>query len=145
MIFAMLTLAACPMGGSGCDGIYGPEGVAVAFTVADEGDYAWSIVGEQEEMNCTVTVPGDGFIDCDAGTFAFTGPDAAEGGGWTFGTTLWTDGDANVHVTLTSGAETLLDTDIAPDWQPVTDEGNCADHLRAAQTFDLRDGSDTGG
>lgn len=142
----LLALAACTIDGGGCTSVYGPEGVSVAFTVPEEGDYAWSIVGEGDAMSCTATIPGDGFFDCDVGSYGLTEPVAADGGGWTFGTTLTTSGDdASVHVTLTSGDTTLLDTDFAPDWQPASADKQCADHHHASETFDLREAADTGG
>lgn len=141
----LLGLVGCRPAGAGCESAHGPEGVSVAFIVPDEGDYAWSIVGEDDSMSCVATIPGEGFFDCDVGSYGFAVPIAAEGGGWTFGTTLTTSGDdAVVHVMLTSGETTLLDTDFAPDWRPVTDEGQCAEFTHASQEFDLREEADTG-
>lgn len=146
MIAVLLSLLGCPAdGGGACTSQYGPESVSVKFAVADEGDYAWSIVGAEDQMNCTAIVTGGGFIECDLGTYGMIEPTEAEGGGWMFGTSLSTAADdASVHVTLSSGSETLLDTDFAPEWTP-SDTGKCVDHLHASQEFDLRDDSgDTG-
>lgn len=138
MVSLLLLLAGCSDGDGGCSSAYGPEGVSVEFTVTEEGDYAWTIVGDEVARACTATVPGD-VVDCDASSYGFTGPEAADGGGWTFGSFLTTSDEGDLHVTLALDDASLLDTEAAPDWEPVTSEGVCADHLKGKLQFDLRE------